>query len=97
MVSDNVFIATVFINEVEQLFSQGEFAREWFEQLAVAISVGTNIPAMGTPNGHAALLFLLTSSIASLINLSYLEMLKLALPYTIVLTTMGAACLYFLM
>ena len=34
-----------------------------FEKLAVAINTGTNIPSVATPNGQAAFLFLLTSSI----------------------------------
>jgi NhaB family Na+:H+ antiporter len=57
--------------------------------------MGTNIPAMATPNGHAALLFLLTSALAPLLGLSYFRMLLLALPYTIVMTFTGAAALYF--
>jgi len=66
-----------------------------YEQLAVVVNMGTNIPAMATPNGHAALLFLLTSSLAPILQLSYFRMLKLTLPYTIVMTTVGAAAIYF--
>jgi NhaB family Na+:H+ antiporter len=97
VVSDNVFVASVFINEVEKAYNQGMFAYEWFENLAVVVNMGTNILAVGTPNGHAAFLFLLTSSIAPLINLSFMQMVKLTLPYTIVMTTTGAGCIYFLM
>jgi NhaB family Na+:H+ antiporter len=57
--------------------------------------MGTNIPAMATPNGHAALLFLLTSSLAPLLNLSYFRMLLLTLPYTIAMTITGALAIYF--
>ena len=37
----------------------------------------------------SAFLFLLTSSLAPLINLSYLRMVYMALPYTIVLSIVG--------
>jgi NhaB family Na+:H+ antiporter len=159
-VSDNVFIATIFINEVENAYVNGiiaqmidnmqaayaggtmtqfineakmaydselitqfvnrmeianangtiqafmnavsvEYAdkavisREDYEKLAVVVNMGTNIPAMATPNGHAALLFLLTSSLAPLLKLSYYQMFKLALPYTIVMTLTGALAIYF--
>jgi len=97
MVSDNIFVASVFMNEVEAAHNLGQFSREWYEKLGVAVSMGTNVPTMGTPNGHAALLFLLTSSLAPLINLSYWQMFKLALPYTIVLTATGALSILFLM
>ena len=63
--------------------------RDQFEALAVAVNTGTNIPSIATPNGQAAFLFLLTSSLAPLINLSYMKMVKMALPYTIVLTIVG--------
>ena len=35
--------------------------REHFENLAVAINMGTNLPSCATPNGQAAFLFILTS------------------------------------
>jgi len=57
--------------------------------LAIAINTGTNLPSVATPNGQAAFLFLLTSSLAPLINLSYAKMVKMALPYTIVLSIIG--------
>lgn len=97
LVSDNVFIASIFINGVEEAYKEGLFPHEWYEKLAVVVNMGTNIPAMGTPNGHAAFLFLLTSSIAPLVNLSFWQMIKLALPYTIILTTTGAVCIYLFM
>ncbi|WP_252495680.1 hypothetical protein, partial [Escherichia coli] len=50
--------------------------------LAVAINTGTNLPSVATPNGQAAFLFLLTSSIAPLVRLSYGRMVWMALPYT---------------
>jgi len=88
-ISDNVFVATVYINEVKEAFDSGAISREHFEKLAVAINTGTNLPSVATPNGQAAFLFLLTSTLAPLINLSYGKMVKMALPYTIVLTIVG--------
>ena len=97
MISDNVFVATVYIGEVEQAFNDGKISRVLFERLAVAINTGTNLPSVATPNGQAAFLFLLTSSIAPLINLSYGKMVKMAFPYTIVLGTAGLlGVIYFL-
>ena len=89
MISDNVFVATVYINEVEQIFKNGIISRDLYEKLAIAINTGTNLPSVATPNGQAAFLFLLTSALAPLINLSYLKMVKMAFPYTIVLGIMG--------
>ncbi len=88
-ISDNVFVATVYINEVFQAFEAGAITREHFEQLTIAINTGTNIPSVATPNGQAAFLFLLTSSLAPLIRLSYGRMVLLALPYTITMTISG--------
>ncbi len=88
-ISDNVFVATIYINEVKEAFESGAISREHFEKLAVAINTGTNLPSVATPNGQAAFLFLLTSQLAPLIGLSYGKMIKMALPYTIVLTLVG--------
>jgi len=97
MISDNVFVATVYINEVKEAYTNGIIDREQFEKLAIAINTGTNLPSVATPNGQAAFLFLLTSSLAPLINLSYGKMVKMALPYTIVLGGVGLfGVLYFL-
>jgi len=96
-ISDNVFVATVYIGEVEAAFKSNRITREQFEHLAIAINTGTNLPSVATPNGQAAFLFLLTSSLAPLINLSYLKMVKMALPYTIVLGLSGLlGVIYFL-
>ena len=89
MISDNVFVATVYINEVAQALKDGIIDREQFEVLAVAINTGTNLPSVATPNGQAAFLFLLTSALAPLIRLSYGKMMFMALPYTIVLSSVG--------
>jgi len=88
-ISDNVFVATVYIGEVQEAFKSGAIDREHFEKLAIAINTGTNLPSVATPNGQAAFLFLLTSALAPLINLSYGKMVKMALPYTIVLGVLG--------
>ncbi len=85
-ISDNVFVATVYINEVKEALDNGTITREHFDSLAIAINTGTNIPSVATPNGQAAFLFLLTSALAPLIRLSYMTMVKMALPYTIVLS-----------
>ncbi len=95
-VSDNVFVATVYIRQVQGVFLAHDISRAQFELLAVAINAGTNIPSVATPNGQAAFLFLLTSGIAPLIRLSYLRMVWMALPYTIVLTLTGLLALLFL-
>lgn len=92
MISDNVFVATVYIGEVDAAYRAGTITRETYEHLAIAINTGTNLPSVATPNGQAAFLFLLTSSLAPLINLSYGKMAKMAFPYTIVLTLVGLAC-----
>ncbi|GGZ56950.1 Na(+)/H(+) antiporter NhaB [Mesonia mobilis] len=95
MISDNVFVATVYIGEVKDAFDAGNISREHFEKLAIAINTGTNLPSVATPNGQAAFLFLLTSSLAPLINLSYFKMVKMALPYTIVLAGIGFLGIWF--
>jgi NhaB family Na+:H+ antiporter len=97
MISDNVFVATIYISEVKEALDTGLISRKQFDLLAIAINTGTNLPSVATPNGQAAFLFLLTSSIAPLIGLSYLRMVLLALPYTIVLTVVGLfSVIYFL-
>ena len=88
-ISDNVFVATVYINEVKAAFDAGTISREHFETLAIAINTGTNLPSVATPNGQAAFLFLLTSALAPVIKLGYMRMVIMALPYTIVLTIVG--------
>ncbi len=94
MVSDNVFVATVYISEVKKALDSGAISREHFDALAIAINTGTNIPSVATPNGQAAFLFLLTSGIAPLIRLDYARMVIMALPYTIVMGTVGFIAVY---
>ncbi len=134
MISDNVFVATVYITETKAHFvklldavpglglSGADFlarladpavgrqaalaglpeaarpaaadALAHFDRLAVAINTGTNIPSVATPNGQAAFLFLLTSALAPLIRLSYGEMVRQALPYTITMSLTGLVAVW---
>ena len=96
-VSDNVFVATVYITEVDKAFAAGDISREQFELLAVSINTGTNIPSVATPNGQAAFLFLLTSTLAPLIRLGYVKMLWMALPYAVVLSVVAYLATVFLL
>lgn len=96
-ISDNVFVATVYITEVHSAFAAGELSREQFERLAVAINAGTNLASVSTPNGQAAFLFLLTSALAPLIRLSYGRMVWMALPYSITLSISGLLAVVFLL
>ena len=93
MISDNVFVATVYINEMSTALKNGVISREHFETMAIAINTGTNLPSVATPNGQAAFLFLLTSALAPLIRLSYMKMVMMAMPYTIVLSIVGGAAI----
>jgi NhaB family Na+:H+ antiporter len=95
MVSDNVFVGTVYINEVKTALVEGRITRDQFDLLAVAINTGTNLPSVATPNGQAAFLFLLTSALAPLIRLSYGRMVIMALPYTLVLAIVGLVGIVF--
>ncbi len=96
-VSDNVFVATIYIEQVRNALVNGVITAEHFDELAIAINAGTNLPSVATPNGQAAFLFLLTSPIAALIKLPYFRMMYMALPYTIVLTIIGLVTTWFLM
>jgi NhaB family Na+:H+ antiporter len=96
-ISDNVFVATIYITEVKAALLQGAVTREQFDALAVAINTGTNIPSVATPNGQAAFLFLLTSTLAPLIRLGYGRMVWMALPYFVVMTGVGLASVVWLL
>jgi NhaB family Na+:H+ antiporter len=89
MISDNVFVATVYITGVKTALDSGLISPLQFNHLAVAINTGTNIPSIATPNGQAAFLFLLTSGLAPLIRLGYGRMVWMALPYTVTLSLTG--------
>lgn len=90
-ISDNVFVATIYIRELETAFKAGALSLADFERLAVAVNTGTNLPSVATPNGQAAFLFLLTSAVAPALRLGYGTMVWKALPYTVVLTVVGLA------
>lgn len=96
-VSDNVFVGTVYITQTKAALLNGSISREQFELLAVAINTGTNVPSVATPNGQAAFLFLLTSTLAPLIRLSYGRMVWMALPYTVTMTTAGLLAIIYLL
>ena len=96
-ISDNVFVATVYISEVQTAFESGAISRERFDLLAIAINTGTNIPSVATPNGQAAFLFLLTSALAPLIRLSYMKMVVMAFPYTVTMSVSGLLAVYYLL
>ncbi|MES9997042.1 sodium/proton antiporter NhaB [Desulfovibrio aminophilus] len=98
MISDNVFVATVYITETKKAFlaAAGAMSQEQFDMLAVAINTGTNIPSVATPNGQAAFLFLLTSALAPVIRLSYGRMVLLALPYTVSMTIAGLVATWYM-
>jgi NhaB family Na+:H+ antiporter len=96
-ISDNVFVATIYITEIKAALLEGTITREQFEALAIAINTGTNLPSVATPNGQAAFLFLLTSALAPLIRLSYGRMIWMALPYTVVMTGTGLAAVVWLL
>jgi Na+:H+ antiporter, NhaB family len=137
MISDNVFVATVYISETKSHFvnllgqipdieqsgdelmtmltdplvrrtevlaglpgevaARAETLMHQFDRLAVAINTGTNIPSVATPNGQAAFLFLLTSTLAPVIRLSYGRMVIQAFPYTITMTLAGLGATWWLM
>jgi NhaB family Na+:H+ antiporter len=96
-ISDNVFVATIYIGEVKRALLAGALSQAQFETLAVAINTGTNIPSVATPNGQAAFLFLLTSALAPLIGLSYGRMVWMALPYFVVMTGTGLLAVLYLL
>ncbi|MDH4184403.1 MAG: sodium/proton antiporter NhaB [Nitrospinota bacterium] len=97
MVSDNVFVATIYITEAVSAHQQGFISKEQLDLVAVTINTGTNIPSVATPNGQAAFLFLLTSALSQLIRLSYMKMIVLALPYTISMSVTAFLSVIFLL
>lgn len=96
-ISDNVFVGTIYMNEAKNALTSGIIDRSQFDLIAVAINVGTNLPSVATPNGQAAFLFLLTSSFAPLVQLSYGRMVYMTLPYTVVFSLIGFFSLEYLL
>lgn len=93
-ISDNVFVAAIYMKELKAAFDAGLTSRELFDAQSVAVVMGTGIPSMSTPNGQAAFLYLLTSSVAPLIRLGYGRMLWMALPYALVTTLVAGITLF---
>lgn len=93
-ISDNVFVAAIYMKELKAAFDAGLISRELFDAQSVAVVMGTGIPSMSTPNGQAAFLYLLTSAVAPLIRLGYGRMLWMAFPYAVVTTLVAGATLY---
>lgn len=93
-ISDNVFVAAIYMKELKAAFDAGFTTRELFDAQSVAVVMGTGIPSMSTPNGQAAFLYLLTSAIAPLIRLGYGRMLWMALPYAVVTTIVAGSILF---
>jgi NhaB family Na+:H+ antiporter len=93
-ISDNVFVAAIYMKELKAAFDAGLTTRELFDAQSVAVVMGTGIPSMSTPNGQAAFLYLLTSAIAPLIRLGYGRMLWMALPYAVVTTIVAGLILF---
>lgn len=74
MISDNVFVATVYITELVNQNMLCLLPRPDLEIIAIAVNTGTNVLSVATPNGQAAFLFLLTSSLAPKLDLTYVKM-----------------------
>jgi len=96
-ISDNVFVASIYISQAEDAFNAGVIDRDHLNLLGIAINTGTNIPSVLTPNGQAAFLFLLTSSVAPMIHLSYGRMVYMALPYFFTMGLTGWLAVKFLL
>lgn len=92
-VSDNVFVASSILGETQRVAAAAGLSATEVQRLAVAIANGTNLPAMFTPNGTAAMLYLLTSPIAPVLGLSYGRMMKMTAPFAIVATLVGMAAI----
>ena len=93
-ISDNVFVAAIYMKELKAAFDAGLTTRELFDAQSVAVVMGTGIPSMSTPNGQAAFLYLLTSPIAPLIRLGYGRMLWMALPYAVITTAVAGLLIF---
>lgn len=95
-ISDNVFVAAIYMRELKEAFEAGLTSRELFDAQSVAVVMGTGIPSMSTPNGQAAFLYLLTSGVAPLIRLGYGRMLWMALPYAVVCSLVAGTSMFWI-
>jgi NhaB family Na+:H+ antiporter len=93
-ISDNVFVATIYMDQISPLLESGVLTRELYDAQSVAVVMGTGIPSMSTPNGQAAFLFLLMSGLAPRIRLGYVTMVFMALPYFLITTTVAGVVMY---
>jgi NhaB family Na+:H+ antiporter len=93
-ISDNVFVATIYMDQISPLLEAGVLSRELYDAQSVAVVMGTGIPSMSTPNGQAAFLFLLMSGIAPKIRLGYVKMVFMALPYFIITSITAGIVMY---
>lgn len=93
-ISDNVFVATIYMDLITPLKDSGQISQALYEAQSAAVVLGTGIPSMSTPNGQAAFLFLLMSSIAPRIRLGYGTMIWMALPYFVICTLTSGYILY---
>ena len=93
-ISDNVFVATIYMDQISPLLEAGVLSRELYDAQSVAVVMGTGIPSMSTPNGQAAFLFLLMSGIAPKIRLGYVTMVFMALPYFIITSITAGIVMY---
>jgi NhaB family Na+:H+ antiporter len=95
-ISDNVFVATIYMDQIRTVFDEGLMTREMFEAQSIAVVMGTGIPSMSTPNGQAAFLFLLMSAIAPRIRLGYGRMVVMAFPYFVVCTLVAGLAMFYI-
>ncbi|MCW0468949.1 hypothetical protein OH492_07110 [Vibrio chagasii] len=85
MVSDNVFVGTVYINEVKTALVEGRLSL-LANCSTCLLLLSTQVPTYLSCNTKrsSCVLFLLTSALAPLIRPSYGRMVIMAPPYTIV-------------
>jgi NhaB family Na+:H+ antiporter len=91
-ISDNVFVATVYINEVASTRG-GVIDRNSSTRWPSRSTRARTYPASRRRSG--CILFLLTGA-APLIRLSYVRMVVMALPYTVTMTVTGLLAVAYL-
>lgn len=100
-VSDNVFVAKIFMDAAIDLVKGGQLNIQeikHLESLTVSINAGTNIFSVLTPNGQAAFLFFLTSALAKKkLLMGWTEIFKMSLPYAVVMIATATSCIMFLL
>ncbi len=92
-ISDNVFVATVYLSELTKILNNNIIDLELFEKFLIFVNVSSNVSSVATPNGQAAFLLLLTSNLSPMIDLSYRRMVIMAAPYAILLTIVSIVSL----